>query len=613
MIRQTGDNIISSLGFTTRENYEAVKAGRSGIVRHANRMGMREPFMASLIDSEWLDDCFAAICDREDEYTPLEKAAILSIYDAAAPTGIDLSGTRTLFLLATTKGNVHLLDGNERRPHPDAAYLWYSARRIAGFFGIRNTSPVISNACISGACAQIESLRQLETGRYDCAVVTGVDMLSKFIISGFLSFKALSSGICRPFDIAHDGLNLGEAAATIIYERTDNTTATGITLIRGDICNDANHISAPSRTGEGCFFALQSVTKDLDTNNIAFINAHGTATIYNDRMEAVAIARAGLDGIPVNGLKGCFGHTLGAAGVLESVISSHALAERIILPTQGFTTRDADSTLQIVDQTDCTEKTYFIKILSGFGGCNAALLFHSSPQETDESGTHRHFRPCIRLYEPESNTLYVHKYCRIADGCASVNGQPVFDGKEAGNGNFLTSLYRSLKTNYPKFFKMDHLSKLGFLASELIFGEDALRFTPRRDIAVICFNRSSSLDTDRAYQDIIRCDEDYFPGPSVFVYTLPNIVTAEIAIRNKIYGETSFHVCERFDATQIAVTANRVFRNENVRYALVAWVEYLGGRYETLMLLIGSVPSETVFSSEKLMELYNDKQHKKYG
>jgi len=602
MIRQTGDNIISSLGFTSAENYESVKAGRSGVRRYENgMMGLPEPFMASLIDRERLNDCFASL-GRTDGYTPLEKAAILSVRDASQQAQTDLSGARVLFLLATTKGNVHLLDECETGRPPDAAYLWHSAQRIAAFFGNANTPVTVSNACISGACVQLEALRQLETGRYDCAVVTGVDMLSRFIISGFASFKALSPGRCRPFDASHDGLNLGEAASTIIYQRADGADH-GVALVGGAVRNDANHISGPSRTGEGSFLALQSVANGLDTTEIAFINAHGTATAYNDRMEAIAIARAGLDSVPVNGLKGHFGHTLGAAGVLESVISSHAAADHTILPTLGFET--GDTALHIADRPAGTEKPYFIKMLSGFGGCNAALLFRSSPSKPPREAPHR---PATAINGQEK--LYIYKYSYIGGGQARVDGQPVFvAGTEQGN-EFLAALYRSLKTDYPKFFKMDGLSKLGFLASELIFGDEAVRFEPRRDMAVVCFNRSASLEADLAYQETIRPGENYFPSPSVFVYTLPNIVAAEIAIRNRIFGETSFFVAEHFDAGQTAAAVSHAFRNADARYVLTAWVEYSGGRYETLMLLTGNTPPTgsasppVFFSTDELNRIY---------
>jgi 3-oxoacyl-[acyl-carrier-protein] synthase-1 len=300
-----------------------------------------------------------------------------------------------LFLLSTTKGNIEQLTMREDKNCSlfivnYSLYLWHSAQLIADFFKNPNTPVVVSNACISGAAAQIAAMRELASGLYDYAVVIGAEMLSKFIISGFQSFKALSPEYCRPFDAERIGLNLGEAAATILYtchcglgpqspdsrrELRVKPTMTNVALLQGAIRNDANHISGPSRTGEGCFRALRYLLQDVMPDEIAFINAHGTATPYNDNMESIAITRAGLESVPVNSLKGYFGHTLGAAGVLESIISMHALMDETILPTRGFEKKESDCPLNIVRQMTPTKKSHCIKMLSGFGGCNAALLF----------------------------------------------------------------------------------------------------------------------------------------------------------------------------------------------------------------------------------------------
>jgi len=141
------------------------------------------------------------------------------------------------------------------------------------------------------------------------------------------------------------------------------------------------------------------------------------------------------------------------------------------------------------------------------------------------------------------------------------------------NSEEITEFYRSLQVDYPKFFKMDTLSKLGFLASEMIFKDDENRFQPREDIAVICFNRSSSLDIDTQYQATIQNNKNYFPSPSLFVYTLPNIVTGEIAIRNKFFGETSFYILENYDEKEIFRITQNTLSDNNLTYALVAWIE----------------------------------------
>ncbi|MDR1937168.1 MAG: beta-ketoacyl synthase [Tannerellaceae bacterium] len=382
MIVQAGDNIISSLGFTAEDNYRAVKSGRSGIRLYDSYRGIPEPFFASFIDREELDDRFAAI-GRCEDYTPMERAAILSACYAAEQARIDLSDPGILFVFSSTKGNVHLLDEGGNMFSQAHLYLWHTAGLVAGYFHNSNTPVVISNACISGACAQIAAMRELESGCYGHAVVIGIDMLSKFIISGFQSLKALAPGICRPFDAGRSGLNLGEAASTIIYKKAGKDDSYAISLEKGAIRNDANHISGPSRTGEGCFLAMQATLREMEPDDLAFINAHGTATVYNDRMESVAITRAGLNRVPVNSLKGYFGHTLGAAGILESIISARALIEQTVLPTHGFRQIDPDYPLNVTERLARTDRPYCLKMLSGFGGCNAALLFKKNKKTDD--------------------------------------------------------------------------------------------------------------------------------------------------------------------------------------------------------------------------------------
>lgn len=373
------DNIISALGFTTEENFLQAKQGVSGLTYFADYFGLPEPFVASAIDNDQLEERFGQLsCSSSIRYTKLEKAAILSVSEALRRTHINPADDRVLFILSSTKGNVFLLDANEKGKYElEQVYLWRSAELIAQYFGNTNTPWVISNACISGAAALISAQRALRAKQYDYAIVIGADLLSKFIISGFQSFKALSQERCKPFDINRNGLNIGETAATLILteKNEEDVEADEVVLTTGAIRNDANHISGPSRTGEGAYLALRSVLKGIDMKEIAFVNAHGTATPYNDEMEAIAITRASLNQTPVNSLKGYFGHTLGAAGVLESIISTHALREGIALKTFGFESSGVSNPLPFVTELRNVQGKRCINMLSGFGGCNAALLY----------------------------------------------------------------------------------------------------------------------------------------------------------------------------------------------------------------------------------------------
>jgi len=370
-----GDSIVSALGFTAEENYLNVKRGITGLCE-SKHYSLHEPVITSEIDDTRLEEAFMRLIAQwkpanKLDYTRLEKAAIVSVAYALSGCRVEPASPSTLFILSSTKGNINILASKGDNA---SLYLFHSAELIAKFFGNVNYPVVVSTACISGASAIIMADRFLKAGKFDNIIVTGVDVLSDFIISGFQSFKALSSSICRPFDINRRGLNIGEAAATMVLSVGDATSGS-VSLKAGTVYNDANHISAPSRTGEGSYLALRSATAGITQSETAFINAHGTATTYNDAMEAIAIGRAGWQSVPVFSLKGYFGHTLGAAGVLESIISARAIADNYIPSTYGFDVIGVSTPLQIVKTPLHTSKKYFVKMLSGFGGCNAVLSF----------------------------------------------------------------------------------------------------------------------------------------------------------------------------------------------------------------------------------------------
>ena len=374
MIVKVSDNIISPLGMTTAENYVAVKAGRSELKRHDGLWQLPEPFTASLMNREAVNEK-AAQLQIDDRYTFFEKMIILSAAKALEQTDIDPTSDSVLFILSTTKGNVFLLDKRETGFPAERVLLGLAAKQMTDYFHNPNTPIVVSNACISGVCAQIQAMRELESGRFDYVVTVGADVQSAFIVSGFQSFKALSVDSCKPFDANRTGLNLGDAAATLIYTRKDEVNENEWVACRGAIRNDANHISGPSRTGEGSYRALKVALGDTNPDKIAFINTHGTATLYNDEMESFAIERAGLSKVPVNGLKGYYGHTMGAAGIMETILSMQAIDDHNILATKGYETIGVTHPLVLSNQNQPTDKQAFIKLLSGFGGCNAALLF----------------------------------------------------------------------------------------------------------------------------------------------------------------------------------------------------------------------------------------------
>ncbi|OFX22468.1 MAG: hypothetical protein A2041_08225 [Bacteroidetes bacterium GWA2_31_9b] len=372
------DNIITSLGFTTEANFNTLKEGSSGIAQTFDPKITTVPMYTSLIDSEMLKNEFTQYGDGFD-YTRLEQMMILSISKALKQTDIDTKSHDTIFLISTTKGNIDLLENRRQNFNHERVYLWSLANEVSKFFKTPNKPIIISNACISGVSAIITAAHLLQTGKYKNAIVCGGDIISEFTPSGFQSFKAISANPCKPFDVSRDGITLGEGVGTLILSTDSNlVNDKNPVIFRGGAnSNDANHISGPSRTGDGLYFAIRNALAEAEkTNkNIDYISAHGTATQYNDEMEAKAIALAGLENVPVNSLKGYWGHTLGAAGIIECIAGVHSIKENCLIKSLGFSELGVTVPIKIVDNFYQGEIRNFIKTASGFGGCNAAVYF----------------------------------------------------------------------------------------------------------------------------------------------------------------------------------------------------------------------------------------------
>lgn len=363
------DNIFSPIGVTTNDNITSLKNNISGIKQHTEPAMCNQPFYASLFSG---DNSYF----NNNGHTKFEQILINSISEALEKTDIDSKDPGTILIISSTKGNISLLETETIDVKTkDRIALHSSAKRVAAHFGFVHTPVIISNACISGILAILTGMRMIQSGQYENAVIAGADVISKFVLSGFQSFQAISQQPCRPFDASRDGINLGEAAATVILSANGNNLP-GIRIAGGSVSNDANHISGPSRTGEELYIAIKKAMKEanITEKEIDFISAHGTATLYNDEMEAKAIALANLQASPVNSLKGFYGHTLGAAGVIESVVAIHAMMEDIAFPTMGFNDMGVSVPLNISNKLSSLTIKNVLKTASGFGGCNAALI-----------------------------------------------------------------------------------------------------------------------------------------------------------------------------------------------------------------------------------------------
>lgn len=355
---------------------EALIKGITGISLHDNACFSPDPFWASMLEEGKLAEKFSEYANP-GSFTRFEQMIICSVKDALSRCNLDFKGERTLLILSSTKGNIDLLDhATGSRFENNRIYLWHTAGLIQRFFGLKNKPIVVSNACISGVLSIMIGSRLIRWGKYDNVIIAGAELVTEFVLSGFNSFKSICPGPCKPFDKDRQGLSLGEAAGTVVLtvNREMAQDGCGISVGPGFSGNDANHISGPSRTGEGLYIAIRRTLEKADCS-IDFISAHGTATPYNDEMESIAITRAGLHQVPVNSLKGYWGHTLGAAGVIESVASVFSLRENTLVNTLGYTSSGVSQPINIISKTKQAELNSCLKIASGFGGCNASLLF----------------------------------------------------------------------------------------------------------------------------------------------------------------------------------------------------------------------------------------------
>ncbi|MBS1783662.1 MAG: beta-ketoacyl synthase [Bacteroidetes bacterium] len=364
-------NALSALGFTSDNHWAKIVQMQSGIGFHEDSSLSTSPFWGSQISPQaW--QIIHEQTKTNQVLLPFEQMCVYSAQTALATLEVEIDFSETVFILSTTKGNIEWLGSI-----PDEQILPIaSAAKISNVLGCHQNYHVVSHACISGVVACLYAQRLLESGRYKQAIVTGADRFSRFVLSGFQSFQAVANEVCRPFDAKRSGINLGEAASTIVFS-TDDRFEPLARLVSGSTSNDANHISGPSRTGEELALSINRSlsTAKLDAADIDMISAHGTATLYNDEMEAKAFTLANLTHTPIHSLKGYVGHTLGAAGLIESTMIIEAIKHQQLIASLGYEQHGVSECLNITLQPEHKLLSTVLKTASGFGGCNATAIW----------------------------------------------------------------------------------------------------------------------------------------------------------------------------------------------------------------------------------------------
>lgn len=597
--------MITSLGSGVQENFEAALQGQSGVHMCLDTTKSQNPVMAGIIDPavfEELREKYDGSCGL-GSYTDAELLAINCVENVVGDAGLP---ERTGLVIASAKGNVAMLEGRCGAPktqqvtdlqtamptqgsklpqclenQPGASSRKASCpqhlqenrlNRVGEFFGIDESDVYyISNACISGVSALIFARRMILSGRYDNMIVVGVDVQNRFIISGFASFKSLSPELCRPYDALRCGLNLGEACGAVMLTKTG--TSDLVAIDGGSASDDANHISGPSRTGDGLYFAMRDAMSESGVGpaDVDMLQMHGTATAYNDEMESKAAGLAGLSDVPAQSLKPYFGHTMGASGIIETILAAEELKRGIFLGVKGFEELGVPVPLNVsAENRLITNPHHCLKTASGFGGTNAAVLLSfetSAPASAKKT----------------SSALNPVRRVQIYQGQVNVDETSVFVSSQTDFHIFSREAFKSRGEANMKFYKMDDLCKLGYLASAWLL--DGIEYG-EEECGIVMSGKYGCLDTDIRHQQIIDSEGDSSASPAVFVYTLPNVVAAEISIRHHIKGENIWFWSEDKTMSDIKKYASILAASRDLKYCIAAHIDFINGDYFAIFELL---------------------------
>jgi 3-oxoacyl-[acyl-carrier-protein] synthase-1 len=312
------------------------------------------------------DDFFAQVHAARERYGAARVALFL--------------GTSTASIRATEEG-YRRVDPAGRMPADLSRPAIHTPHSLTAFvaaaLGIEGPCLTISTACSSSAKVFASAERLMRLGIVDAAVVGGVDSLCDSVLFGFNSLELVSPDPCRPFDATRRGISIGEAAGFALLERIDANPKVSLRLLACGESSDAHHMSTPDPNGLGAELALRDALNraKIDVTQVGYINLHGTASQKNDAMEAALVARLFPTTTRISSTKALTGHTLGAAGIVEAVITLLALREGFVPGNTGATTPDPACTAHFAWENENRPARIALSHSFGFGGSNACLAF----------------------------------------------------------------------------------------------------------------------------------------------------------------------------------------------------------------------------------------------
>lgn len=404
----TGVGALCALGNAVPEIWQAAIAGKSGIapITRFDATGYATTFAGEVKGFDGEQELGRKEARRLDRYSQL---AVVAARQAVAQSGLDISANpeRVGVLIGTGVGGVETLEsgidnlvtGGPRRVSPFFIPMMLAnmaSGNVAIDLGAKGPNFAPVSACAAGAHAVGEGLTMIRNGIADAVVAGGAEApVTRIGIAGFSSMGALSTRndapqqASRPFDGDRDGFVLAEGSAVLVLESLEHAVARGATIL-GEVIgygltDDANHMVQPAPGGEGAARAMTLALADagVTPDQIGYINAHGTSTPLNEKLETAAVKRAfgaAAYNVPISSTKSMTGHLLGAAGAIEGIFTLMAMSSGILPPTINQTAADPDCDLDYIPNT-AREKDVSIAMSNsmGFGGHNVSLIFSKTP------------------------------------------------------------------------------------------------------------------------------------------------------------------------------------------------------------------------------------------
>ena len=378
----TAVGVVSPLGVDYQQNLASLKAGRdcASPVERFDVSQCRCQTAAQIPDA-WL-------AHSQDSRHRLHRASRMCIAALRELVANDPGARPELLVVGTTSGGMTFGEEfyrslKDRSPSRHGATLLanYQPQKMIhdalSAVGFRAPSQILANACASGTNAIGHAFNLVRNRIHQRVICGGFDAISEMVYVGFDSLQASTPGKCSPFDLNRSGLILGEGAAFLSLESSASARERGAPILARitgyGISTDNHHLTQPNPTGVGPRMAMERALACAGRQTVDYINAHGTATAFNDSTEALAILELGLGSVPVSSTKSMMGHSLGAAGAIEAVISLMAIREQFLPPNINFT--EPELALNIVANQSRPARVQSVLSNSfGFGGTNAALL-----------------------------------------------------------------------------------------------------------------------------------------------------------------------------------------------------------------------------------------------